>query len=51
MARVLLPLNVTTTREGWLRLCGYFSVMAVLLVTAVLCVLYEVRCPAQPSPA
>eukprot|EP00873_Tetraselmis_striata_P017816 jgi/Tetstr1/438080/TSEL_026705.t1 len=38
---LLLPLNVTTTREGWLRLSGYFSVMAILLVTATLSILYE----------
>lgn len=45
---LLLPLNVTTTREGWLRLSGYFSVMAILLVTATLSILYEVWPPRAP---
>jgi hypothetical protein len=43
MLRLLLPLNVTTTREGWLRLTSFFAVMCIMMLTAILCVLYEVR--------
>eukprot|EP00192_Tetraselmis_astigmatica_P004825 CAMPEP_0117683346 /NCGR_PEP_ID=MMETSP0804-20121206/20330_1 /TAXON_ID=1074897 /ORGANISM="Tetraselmis astigmatica, Strain CCMP880" /LENGTH=430 /DNA_ID=CAMNT_0005493891 /DNA_START=8 /DNA_END=1300 /DNA_ORIENTATION=- len=37
----VLPLNVRTSKEGYRRLAPYFSIMTLLLLTALSCLLYE----------